>query len=92
MIRLAPGAVSDLERLRNFLYPENPKAAQRAMRAIWNKIELIARFPEMGVPAKAPDIRQTFVRFGKRSYVIRYAVGGDSLIVLRIWHSRERRD
>jgi plasmid stabilization system protein ParE len=62
MIRLAPAAISDLERLRNFLYPENPRAAQRAMRAVWNKIELIERFPDMGHSTKAQDMRQTFVR------------------------------
>ena len=93
MIVLAPEAVSDAQRLYDFLKPENPKAAARAMAAIWNKLLLLETVPGLGYRTKSPRVRQTRVQFGKRGYVVRYTIREQDgvLFVLRIWHGRERR-
>jgi plasmid stabilization system protein ParE len=91
MIRFAPKAIADMQRLRGFLYPNDPRAAQRAMEAISRKIRLLEEFSQLGLPTSSRDVRQTHVRFGKRGYVVRYAARGEILIVLRVWHGREAR-
>jgi toxin ParE1/3/4 len=94
MILLAPDAVDDVERLRNFLARNDPKAASRAIALIWIAVERLQEFPKLGSPIEAAGLRQIFVRFGTSGYVIRYAIldeTGDILIV-RIWHGRETRD
>ena len=93
MIILAPEAISDARRLYEFLKPENPKTAARAMAAIWNKLQLVEFMPGLGYRTKSSRIRQVGVQFGKRGYIARYTIreSDGALIVLRIWHSREVR-
>jgi len=93
MIIFASEAVSDVQRLYDFLKIENPSAAVRAMTAILRKIELVEAMPALGMRTKSPFIRQTAVRFGRRGYIVRYTIRerDGALIVLRIWHGREAR-
>jgi hypothetical protein len=47
MIAFAPEAISDMQRLYEFLKSENPGAAPRAMSAIWQKLELVEAMPAL---------------------------------------------
>ena len=93
MIFLAPKAIADIERLREFLQPNNPDAAGRALRLIWDALERVERFPEPGSATSDPRIRQVIVAFGAGAYVIRYSVDRETgaILVTRIWHGRELR-
>ena len=93
MIVLSPEAMVDARRLYEFLRPHNPDAADRAMAAIWNKIELVEKMPGLGYRTARHSIRQFRIQFGKRGYIVRYTVRSSdaALIVLRIWHGREAR-
>lgn len=64
MIRFAPEAVSDIERVRHFLDIRNPDAAKRALRTIWSALERLQDIPELGRPTEDRDIRQIVIRFG----------------------------
>jgi toxin ParE1/3/4 len=92
MILFGPDAVSDIERVRQFLDSRNPDAARRAMRTIWSALERVQDIPELGRPTEDDSIRQIVIRFGAAGYVARYTLlpGGD-ILVLRIWHGREAR-
>ena len=93
MILLTPEALSDIERLREFLGVENPDAGKRAMQTIWSAYEKVQVFPELGRPTEDTDIRQIVIRFGAAGYVSRYTIlpaSGD-ILILRIWHGRETR-
>lgn len=92
MIRFAPAAVSDIERVRHFLDIRNPDAAKRALRTIWSALERLQDIPELGRPTEDRDIRQIVIRFGAAGYIARYTTlpGGD-ILVLRVWHGREAR-
>ncbi len=94
MILLAPDAVADVERVRNFLDRRNPQAAQRALAAIWRALEQVQIFPELGAPTADADIRQIVVRFGASGYIVRYAALPDTgdILITRIWHGREARE
>jgi plasmid stabilization system protein ParE len=93
MIVLSPDAILDVERLRDFLAPINPEAAQRALAAIWSAIERLQEFPAMGTPTADADIRQIVIHFGSSGYIVRYARLPDSgdILITRIWHGRETR-
>jgi toxin ParE1/3/4 len=69
MIRFAPDAVSDIERVRQFLDVRNPDAARRAMRTIWSALERVQDIPELGRRTEDDSIRQIIIRFGAAGYV-----------------------
>jgi plasmid stabilization system protein ParE len=94
MILYSSNAVSDIDRVRNFLEVRNPQAAIRALRSIRSALARIEATPYIGKPTKAPDIRQIVVRFGRYGYIVRYRVlpPDETIFVTRIWHGREARE
>lgn len=86
-------AAADVERLHDFLREQNPIAAQRAVVLLTEAVDSLESLPDRGRPSGVPAVRELIVPFGRSAYVIRYVhlVDEDSVIVLRIWHGRERR-
>ena len=83
-------ATSNIERLQRFLAEKNPAAAARAVNAILDRLDILARFPRLGpVDQDRPDMRQLFIKFEAACYVARYSVLGDTVTVLAIRHMRE---
>ena len=83
-------AASNIERLHRFLAEKNPDAAARAVNAILDRLDTLARFPRLGpVDQDRPDSRQLFIGFGAAGYVARYGVRGETVRVLAIRHIRE---
>jgi plasmid stabilization system protein ParE len=93
MILFSSDAISDIERVRNFLEVRNPQAAVRAMRAIWVALGRVESAPYLGKATDDRGIRQIVVDFGRRGYIVRYRVlpPDDAIFVTRIWHGREKR-
>ncbi len=93
MILFSPDAVSDVERVREFLHVNNPEAAKRALRRIIAALEMVQEIPEIGRPTEDADIRQIVIRFGVAGYIVRYTILSESgdVLVLRLWHGREAR-
>jgi plasmid stabilization system protein ParE len=94
MILYSSDAVSDINRVRNFLEIRNPQAAIRAIRAIRSALARVEATPYLGKPTKQPDIRQIVVRFGRYGYIVRYRIlpPDQAIFVTRIWHGREARE
>lgn len=94
MILYSPEALSDIDRVRNFLEIRNPRAAMSAMQAIRAALARVEATPLIGKPTKEPDIRQIVVRFGRYGYIVRYSVlsPDQTILVTRIWHGREARE
>jgi len=93
MILLSADALSDIERVREFLDINNPEAAKRALRVIFAALDKLTVFPDLGRPTEEESIRQIVIRFGAAGYIVRYSIlpeTGD-VLVLRIWHGREAR-
>ncbi|MEL6521043.1 MAG: type II toxin-antitoxin system RelE/ParE family toxin [Pseudomonadota bacterium] len=91
-LEFLPEAEADLDRLFIFLVEKNPLAAQKAMLAIDEALNILLESPLIGhVPEHFPDYRQHIVTFGKSGYIVRYRIQEDALIVTRIWAGRERR-
>ncbi|MBK7051638.1 MAG: type II toxin-antitoxin system RelE/ParE family toxin [Rhodoferax sp.] len=83
-------ALSDLERLSNFLLETNPQAAEDTTALIFGALEILVQHPEIGHK----------VHFGQRGLVIsrgrtgylalyRYFPHADRVLVLAVRHQRE---
>jgi plasmid stabilization system protein ParE len=85
-------ARDDIQRLYDFLLERDPEAAKRAVRAIQVGAKSLIEHPRAG---RALDDetgrRELFVPFGAAAYVLRYFLLDDRIVVVRVWHSREKR-
>ncbi len=90
-----PEAEADIERLYAFLVDANPVAAQKAMLALDEGIDLLLQSPLIGLAMEdRPPYRQLFIPFGKSAYVMRYRIdeSNETVVVVRVWHGRESRE
>ena len=85
-----PEALNDVARLHDYLAPRNRDAARRAIRAIRQRVKLLARPPEIGRPAVAmpAGFREWVISFGDGGYVTLYRYDGD-VVILAVRHGRE---
>lgn len=87
-----PEALADLERLYEFLVDKDSAAAERAVRAIAGGADSLIEFPELGRPmGDDTGRRELFIPFGASAYVLRYRIHHDTVLIIRVWHSREAR-
>lgn len=89
LLRWSESALSDLDRLHAFLALANPAAAASAIQALVASPEGLVTNSRMGEGLEefAPrDIRRILV--GR--YELRYEIQGGTVVVLRIWHTREQ--
>lgn len=94
-LRYLQAAADDLERLQLFLAQKDPNAAAAAAQTIRSAVRDLVEFsPERGTPMGRMGLRQLFVQFGRSAYVVRYRIDvkRDELLVVRVWHGRERRN
>ena len=87
-------ALQDMARLRLFLKKENPKVAKKASQRILNAVNLLIKNPEAGMPSPDEDceaFRDLHAPFGRGGYTIRYRINQQTIVIVRVWHSREDR-
>jgi len=85
-----PEASRDVERLRNFIKSENPRAAQRAAKRILEGVKILQDNPEAGVPVEnLIDYRDLMLTFGAGEYIIRYREETSRVVIVRVRHSKE---
>lgn len=87
-------ALSDLQRLHDFIADQNPSAAQHVACELLDGIHSLRRFPRMGKRVGitseklAPEeIRDWFTG----SYIVRYLLLENRIIILRVWQGKEDR-
>lgn len=87
-----PSARDDIARLHEFLKAKSSRAASAALAAIREGARTLQAFPQAGRPmGDDTGRRELFMPFGAWAYVLRYRMDGDRVVVLRVWHARERR-
>lgn len=83
-------ALSDLVRLYEFLAPANKVAAVRVVQALTEALSILltnARLGEQLFQFEPREVRRILVG----QYEMRYEIQGDTVYVLRLWHTREDR-
>jgi len=89
-IRWTRKASSDLVRLHEHLKPVAPKAAARVIQQLARAPDRLLDYPRIGekLDAFAPrEVRRIIV--GK--YELRYEIAEATIVILRLWHTREYR-
>lgn len=85
-------SLADLERFAAFLHDRHPHLARVVAAEIRTRAALLAEYPSMGRPvAGRPEFRELVLDVLNARYVFRYATDGKRLVMLRVFHSRERR-
>ncbi|MCA1806188.1 MAG: type II toxin-antitoxin system RelE/ParE family toxin [Xanthomonadaceae bacterium] len=83
-------ALSDLARLYEFLAPVNKPAAARAVQALTKAPTIMltnSRVGEQLFQFEPREVRRILVG----QYEMRYEIQGETIYVLRLWHTREDR-
>ena len=87
-----PEAGDDIDRLFEFLLEKNPGAARRAVLTIVEGANRLLAHPQSGSRMDDDtERRDLFLPFGAGAYVLRYRVHYETVVVIRVWHSREDR-
>lgn len=88
-----PEAIEDAKRLLDFLADKSSEAMARAAQVIQKGANTLTDFPELGRPMNdSTQRRELLIPFGAGSYVLRYIVNGETVVIIRVWHSREYRE
>jgi plasmid stabilization system protein ParE len=85
----SPASTRDVIRLHDFLKSKNLNAAHRAADKIRKTAQLILNNPAIGHRLENREDREFFTPFGKNGYIFRYRVTDNTVVILKIWHTRE---
>ncbi|CDX11186.1 Plasmid stabilization system [Mesorhizobium sp. ORS 3324] len=83
-------ALSDLVRLHDFLAPANSRAAARAVQLLAAAPARLTEYPRIGEKLEEFEPREVR-RILVGNYEIRYEIRDTTILVLRLWHTREDR-
>jgi plasmid stabilization system protein ParE len=88
-IEWLPGAILDLQRLREFLRPLNVAAANRAVSAIKAAVNLLTPH-HYGKPVEGlHGFYDAIIHFGSAGYVLRYRIEGEVIFISALRHTKE---
>jgi plasmid stabilization system protein ParE len=86
-------ALRDLDRFADFLQRNHPSLASIIAREIVRKAEVLSHIPHLGRPiAGREEYRQVVLQVLNAAYVFQYRYDGRRLVMLRVFHGREKRD
>ncbi len=87
-----PSAIDDLERLEAFLAERQETSLGEVSALIRDASRSLARFPERcrRVPGRS-NFRELFVEARSQTYVMQFRIIGQSVVIVRVWHSNESR-
>ncbi len=87
----SPSALVDVQRLYRFLAEKNKAAAQRAVKAIRERVKILSYQPEIGRPAEEmePEYREWLIDFGDSGYIALYRFDGETVVIVAVRHQKE---
>jgi toxin ParE1/3/4 len=78
-------ALSDLEEAADFISKDNPGAARKLVRRIWETSKLLAEHPDAGRAGRVPGTRELII--GGTPFILPYRVKDNTVQILRVLHS-----
>lgn len=87
-VRWLRAALANLDQEATYIASEDPAAAAAVVRRILGAVSILAEQPGLGRPGRVAGTRELFV--ARTPYCIPYRVRGDSVEVLRVFHTSRR--
>jgi len=81
-------ALNDLDEGGGFLASDNPEAAGRVLRRIWDAVQLLADQPHAGRAGRFPGTRELVVT--GTPFIIPYRVVDNTVQILRVLHGKRK--
>ena len=90
-VRLTRAAEYDLIRLAAFLEEFSSGTAEKGRSVLHTAIETLADMPERVNRVPGSDYRDLIAPFGAAGYAVRFRIDAETVVILRIFHTREDR-
>jgi len=87
-VRWSPEAAADLAAIVEYIRKENPAAAERVARKIYEGVAALASFPKQGRPGRTKGTHELV--FSPLPYVVVYRVKDDAVEIARVLHGAQR--
>ncbi len=81
-------ALNDLDEAGEFIAQDNPKAASRVLKRIWDAVHMLADHPHAGRPGRVPGTRELVIT--DTPFIIPYRVVEDTVQILRVLHGKRK--
>lgn len=90
-IEWSAAALADLDRFAAFLHEHHPELAGRVAREIVARSSLLTEHPRLGRVLAGGNYRELVLRVLNGRYVFQYRIDRERIVMLRVFHARERR-
>jgi len=87
-VRWLRKALRNLDEEATYIAEEDLAAARVVVERVLNAVAMLAEQPCMGRPGRVPGTRELVVL--KTRYIVPYRVRGDSVEILRVFHTSRR--
>ena len=81
-------ALRNLDEEATYIASDDLAAARLVVSHILNAVSMLAEQPGLGRPGRVPGTRELVV--GKTRYLVPYSVRGDTVEILRVFHTSRR--
>jgi len=87
-VRWLRTALRNLDAEAHFIAEEDPAAARLVVERVLRAVAMLAEQPGLGRPGRVPHTRELVVL--NTRYIVPYRVRGDTVEVLRVFHTSRR--
>lgn len=87
-VRWLRAALRNLDAEAAFIAEDDPAAARQVVQRILTAVAMLAARPALGRPGRVPNTRELVVL--KTRYIVPYRVRGDTIAILRVFHTSRR--
>ena len=87
-LKFTATALKDLHRLKEFIAIKNPVAGTKYIDRLLKAIRQLLSQPKLGKEREDEPLARQLIA---GDYIVRYAIRGETIYVLKIWHGKEDR-
>ena len=87
-VRWLRTALRNLDAEATFIAEDDPAAARLVVQRVLAAVAMLATQPALGRPGRVPNTRELVVL--KTRYIVPYRVRGDTIEILRVFHTSRR--
>lgn len=87
-VRWSHGAWEDIQRIFEYIHAENPNAAIKVTRTIYDAAQSLDAFPQRGRPGRVPDSRELILPAIR--FTIVYRIQNDTVQIAHVFHDHQQ--